>query len=225
MKDYQENIIPPFNQNEGDNFLYENPDSKVRIIFAGNSIAKHAPRPESGWLNDCGMAASSIDKDYVHLIAKKIKEYDPNVSFGIAQVAAHERRFFTEEPSLNYKPSHDFNANIVIMFYGANVSKDYDTMENPPKTFAQGYEDMRNYLSHDGKAAVFHSMGFYIRPNLDEEKKQVADKYGDPFIDISDIRSRDDSHGRFNHPSDEGMAAIADRFWEYIEPIVKDLTK
>lgn len=222
MRDLQENIVPAMNQNAKNVYLHNN--GGIKILFVGNSITKHAPKPEMGWNNDHGMAASSIDKDYVHLLVEKIKKYDPNVSFSIAQVAGYERTFFDRSPDPDYRAAADFDADIVTMFFGANVSKEYNTMENPPKTFGKAYEELRNYLSHDGKATVIHMQGFYIRPNLDAEKKAVADKYGDPFIEIADIQSREETHGRFNHPSDLGMQEIADRFWEELEPVVRRLT-
>ena len=85
MKDFKENIVPAINQNSENVFLYNNENSKIKVLFVGNSIAKHAPKPSIGWNNDCGMAASSPDKDFVHLTVKKIADkYDENVSFGIA---------------------------------------------------------------------------------------------------------------------------------------------
>jgi hypothetical protein len=120
-------------------------------------------------------------------VLAKIREYDPNVAYCIAQVASFERGFFEETADLNYAEAAAFKPDIVIMFYGANVSRDYDTMENPPRTFGDSFEEMRNLLSNDGKAKVYISEGFYIRPVLDAEKKAVAEKYGDTFIeDISD---------------------------------------
>ena len=157
----------------------------------------------------------------VHLVVKKIMEkYDKNVSYGIAQAAHYARTFFECGPERDYSAAKDFSANIVLMFWGANVPKTYDTMENPPKTFDRAYEDMRNFLSSE-KTAVYHSMGFYIRPILDEAKMKVSEKYGDTFIDISDIRSLPEAHGLFNHPGDLGMKLFADRFFEAIEQDVK----
>lgn len=221
MKDFQENIIPAANQNDRSVYIHDN--TGLRIVFAGNSITKHAPKPEVGWTNDCGMAASSTENDYVHLVLEKIREYDKNVAWCIAQVADFERGFFKHTAAYGYQSAADFGADIVIMFFGANVSKDYDTMENPPKTFGEAFEDMRNLLSNNGKAKVYISEGFYIRPVLDAEKKAVAEKYGDTFIKMDDIRSREDTHGMFNHPGDLGMKEIAERFWEHIEPEVKRL--
>lgn len=223
MRNFQENIISAEKQNSKPVWISEN--TGIRITFAGNSITKHAPKPQVGWDRDCGMAASCIEKDYVHLILSKIREYDPNVAWCIAQVAGFERGFFDQRAEDEYKPAADFDPDIVIMFYGANVSKEYDVMENPKRTFGNSFEEMRNLLSNGGKAKVFISEGFYIRPVLDAEKKAVALKYGDTFIEIDDIRTRADTHGMFNHPGDLGMEEIANRFWQYIEPEIKKLTQ
>ena len=225
MQNFQENIVPALGQNSANVFVYNNENSKLRILFVGNSITKHAPRPSIGWHRDCGMAASSVDCDYVHLMVRRIMEkYDKNVSYGIAQVARYEREFFECGPERDYAAAREFGADIVVMFFGANVQKDYDTMENPPKTFAQAYGDMRNYLASP-KTAVYHSMGFYIRPVLEAGKLEVADKYGDTYIDISDIRALPETHGEFNHPSDLGMQMIADRFFETIEDDLKRICR
>ena len=41
MKDFQENIIPAEKQNGRNVYVHEN--TGIRILFAGNSITKHAP--------------------------------------------------------------------------------------------------------------------------------------------------------------------------------------
>lgn len=221
MKDYQENIVPALGQNSDNVFLYKNAKCKLKILFVGNSIAKHAPKPSIGWDRDCGMAASSVDCDYVHLVVKKIMEkYDKNVSYGIAQAAQYARMFTECGPERDYSAAKDFGADLILMFYGANVPKTYDVDPNPKKTFGAAYEEMRNFLSN-GRAEIFHSQGFYIREKLDSEKRSVAEKYGDVFINIEDIRNLPESHGLFNHPGDLGMKMLADRFFEVIEPAVK----
>ena len=224
MIDYQENIVPALGQNSANVFLYKNSNSKIRILFVGNSIAKHAPKPSIGWNRDCGMAASSADCDYVHLIVKMIMEkYDKNVSYGIAQAAQYARTFTEKGPECDYSAARDFGADLILMFFGANVPKTYDSEENPIKAFGQAYEDMRNYLTDGRDVPVFHSQGFYVRERLDAEKLEVARKYGDVFINIEDIRSLPESHGLFNHPGDDGMRMLAERFFSVIESAVKDI--
>ena len=104
----------------------------------------------------------------------------------------------------------------VCLFFGANVPKDYD-----PKAdggFGKAVEAVRDYIDNGGKTKFLISEGFYIRPALDAEKKEVAAKHGDVFVPMDDIRRRDDVRGRFNHPSDNGMRLIANRFWEHLAP-------
>ncbi len=227
MNKYQENIVSSVNQNEVDEFLFPNKDSKLRILFVGNSITKHAIMPSIGWTRDCGMAASDIDHDYVHVMVKMIKEkYDPNVSYAMLQVANYERQFMQITPDELYpeKMAQSFGADIILFFFGANVPKTYDPMpdEEKPKRFAQAYEDLRTHLKTENNT-IFHSMGFYIRPVLEKEKLEVIEKYGDTYIDISDIRERDDTHGMFNHPGDLGMQVLAERFFSVLEPKIKEI--
>lgn len=221
MNKFQENIIPSFNQNRGNYFPHEG--NGLRVLFVGNSITKHAPKPSVGWNRDCGMAASEVDKDYVHLLVEKIKKYDNDVSYSIFQVADFERNFDNLDLIDFTKEAVKYKADIIIMFFGANVSKEYDKLEDPPVRFGTAYGVLRNFLASNPNAKVFHSQGFYIREKLNAEKKAVAEKHGDVYMTIDEIIATPESRGMFNHPGDKGMQMIADRFWEYIEPEVKRL--
>ena len=213
VRDLQENVVPATGQNKKPVFVH--PDSGTRILFAGNSITKHAPKPQIGWEKDCGMAASCLENDYVHLFMKRFREeIDPHAAFCIAQVAPFEHDFFTMQPGELFQEAADFDADLVLMFFGANVDKAYDTAENPPVRFGEACERLRDFFTPTGRARVFYSEGFYIRPVLDEEKRQAALHRGDGFISIRDIREREDTHGLFNHPNDLGMRLLADRFFE-----------
>ncbi len=223
MRDLQENAVPAEKQNETNFFLYDN--TGIRVMFVGNSITRHSPKPDIGWVRDCGMAASDLDHDYVHVLMSKIRQYDPHAAHSICQVAELERRY--DEPDVlgHYLKAADFHPDIVIMFFGANVpANKCDDDPEQVALFRQTYRRTRDML-RDGRAKVFHSEGFYIRPALDEAKKQVADECGDGWITLGDIRTREDTHGDFNHPSDLGMVEIAQAFWQVIEPTVKELTQ
>ena len=221
---YQENIVPAIGQNDTNVFLHKRQGSKIRLLIVGNSISKHAPKPSIGWNRDCGMAASSEDRDFVHLLVAKIEEkYDKNVSWGIAQAAQYARTFTENGPECDYSLARDFGANVILMFFGANVPHEYDSASEHKKTFGEAYRDMRNYLSSDSGASVFHSMGFYKRPVLEAEKRTVAEQYGDVYIDITDIQDAPEAHGLFNHPSDIGMQMLADRFFDALDSTLAKL--
>ncbi len=217
MKDLQENIISSVNQNKYDTYIYG--DKGFKVLFAGNSITRHGLKPEVGWNRECGMAASSVEKDYVHLFMKKVREeYRSDASFAIAQVANYERSL-NAEALKTYEFAKEYKPDVLIMFFGANVSKDHDTDPALTEKFRAAYEDMRNYLKSEN-TLVFHSQGFYIRPVLDEQKEKIAKKYGDTFINIENIRNREETHGMFNHPGDLGMEEIADAFWKAVKPLL-----
>ena len=42
------------------------------VVIIGNSIRQHGKAPQIGWNYDWGMAATSRDKDYAHVLYKKI---------------------------------------------------------------------------------------------------------------------------------------------------------
>ncbi len=45
-----------------------------RVLFLGNSITRHGVLEKIGWNLDCGMAASALEKDYVHLVANGLAQ-------------------------------------------------------------------------------------------------------------------------------------------------------
>ena len=213
----QKNIVPAADQLDKPIFFNGNGE-KLRIMFVGNSITKHRPKPEIGWNNDCGMAASCTENDYVHQFLKKVREeYSTDISWAIVGAPNFERNLDPEAIDTYYDIAKDYNPDIMIMFFGANVPHEYDQEKIHRFKFGDSYEALRNYLAGDN-TLVFHSEGFYIRPVLDNDKKEVAKKYGDTYISIDDIRKRVDTHGQFNHPNDLGMQEIAERFWSIIKP-------
>ena len=217
MENLQENIIPSSNQNSKDVFIHGNPGFKV--LFLGNSITKHSPKPEVGWTNDCGMAASSLEKDYVHVFMQKLRAVSPGASFAIAQVANFERGFLTHAPAEFFSAAQHYDPDVILGFYGANVDKNYST-ECPKGSFAAATRGLLEFLNPAGRAKVFLSGGFYIRPELDAEKQALCAEKGYTYIDLGDIPHRKETHGKFNHPSDLGMAEIAEVFWQAVKPLL-----
>lgn len=218
MNYLQENVVPAQKQNAFRVFRQDG--NGLRILFVGNSITRHGPKPSIDWYKDCGMAASDIEHDYVHLLLKKIGEKHPDLGYCIAQVAEVEQHYDNPEILMNYEKAAKFGADIVVMFFGANVPKKRcDPYPEQVAVFESTYRKMRNLFSKDG-AKVFHVEGFYIRPILDEVKKRVSKEYGDFFIELGEIRTREDTHGLYNHPNDQGMDEIADCIWKEIQPYI-----
>lgn len=225
--DFQENPVPAIGQNAKDQKAFDPAKKGPRVLFVGNSITLHGPRPQIGWTNNCGMAASSRDKDYVHILQKKITAVRPDAQCCLLQVSgSFERSFYKKDWSCErlFRWAREFRPDVIVLFFGANVPKEYDagTMSpTPVRTFGDALELFRTYLDPDGKACVLFSQGFYVRPKLDAEKETVAVKHGDIFVNMEDVRSRKDAHGRYGHPGDLGMVLIAERFWRHIEKHIR----
>lgn len=214
MPNYQENIVPAQNQNRADIFIYG--EGRPRVLFVGNSITKHAPKPDIGWTRDCGMAASCLENDYVHIFGREYTKKHPGASYGILQAANFERGFADFDIEGRYRDAIEWAPDVVIMFFGANVSHEYDAAEAPEVRFGDRYEALRNALGQGG-ARFYHAEGFYLRPKLTEERRAVCDKYGDVWIGMGGINDLPEAHGQFNHPGDLGMRLIAERMLEYVD--------
>lgn len=82
------------------------------------------------------MAASATEKDYVHLLMQKIRrEYRADASFAIATAADFERGFmnsdFWKTLETRYAAAKDYRPHMILMFFGANVPKDYEKRRVP----------------------------------------------------------------------------------------------
>ena len=223
--DFQANPVPAIGQNAKDQTVFDATKKGPRVLFVGNSITLHGPRPQIGWTNSWGMAATCRDNDYVHLLQRKIAAARPDAQCCLLQVAASfERSFFLADWSCekNFAWARAFKPDVIVLFFGANVPYEYDAGKmKPARTFGDALDAFLSYLDPDRKAHVLMSQGFYMRPKLDAEKESVARRRGDVFVNMEDIRSRKDVRGRYNHPGDLGMRLIAERFWEKMEDAVK----
>lgn len=222
--DFQENKVPAEKQ-VWKRFFFE-PHEGLRVLFVGNSITRHDPKPEIGWELDCGMAATSLENDYVHVMQKYISEMVPNAIFGTCHISDFEREFLTmKDLKKEFEGSVEFKPNLVIMFFGANVAWKWAEevgFENATVIFAEAYERLRNAFADGREVDFFHVQGFYNKPHLDAAKEIVAKKYGDKYVLLNDhIRFNEDFRGMYKHPNDAGMKAIADHLWENIKSTVE----
>ena len=67
-----------------------------KVLFIGNSITRHGPKPEIGWPNDWGMAASAPEKDYVHQTVALLEEKGVRVDFAFANFSKWEVNYWDD---------------------------------------------------------------------------------------------------------------------------------
>ncbi|MFN0051792.1 MAG: family 10 glycosylhydrolase [Planctomycetales bacterium] len=199
-----------------------------RILFLGNSLTLHGPKPDIGWRGNWGMAASAQDKDYVHLLTAAISartggrlilEPTPidgtksveNV-FNIANVL--ERGYATYDAS-KIRRQLDWKANIVVVQCGENVPADgFDAT-----TFYKALRTMLDDLQAASDPQIFVTGKILSgNPGLDDIQRKVCaeDAAHRTFVDLSEYAATSSLNGRFGHPGDAGMEWIADRLFAAI---------
>ena len=201
---------------------FYNPNGKgVRVMFVGNSITLHGVKEDIGWFNDCGMAASSPEKDYVHILMNKISEKQKDASFCICQVADWERGYKNGAETYSlFEEARAFGADILIARFIENCpSNDFDG-----ELFKTEYKRLLGYLDAYAKARIVITDGFWHHP-ADKFIAEIAEEINASFVTLGDLGEKEEmkaiglfAHGGVaNHPGDKGMEKIAERIWEKIK--------
>lgn len=198
------------------------------ILFLGNSITVH-PAYE-GWGSNTdpwGMAATTKSKDYVHVLTSAI-----DATTGGSLTLASPNPLPTAWVPADGTPSYNGNVlNVADIFERSYSTWDNARVQNqlngkPDIAVLQFGENMRGGTTEQFKAALETLMDglknssnphmfvtsfiLFDNPEIDAIKQQVCAE--DPshriFVDINNV-----GLGSFAHPSDEGMAVIANTLY------------
>jgi hypothetical protein len=200
------------------------PDGDIKVVFIGNSITLHDVAPKIGWTNRWGMAASSQEKDYVHLVAAGIeRETGRKPQLIVKNLYEFEHYFRT----------YDFSAlddlvaakpDFLVIALGENV-KDLKT-EEERLAFQSAFGKLLDRFTASGEKPRAVVRGVFW-PN---EAKDIcmgnaardhaipfvkADFAGDPAMKAIGLFAH---AGVANHPGDGGMAAIANAILKTLFP-------
>lgn len=190
-----------------------------RILFLGNSITRHGPKPEIGWTSDWGMAASARDKDFVHLVTSSISRTAgtaPRVM--VRTIAAFERRHATYDLDEELSEAFEFRADLIIVAIGENVPR-LDSKKSKAQ-FAESFGKLLRRLKADNHPTIVVRSCFWANPTKDEILRQGCLEAGGIFVDIGKLGKDESNYARSErkfphkgvaaHPGDKGMQAIAD---------------
>jgi hypothetical protein len=198
-----------------DRIIEPPPGAKINsILILGNSILRQPPKPDIGWNNDWGMAATVIDSDFVHLLTKEIYNRNPTVIVKFENIAQFESNHatynFTQLKSLRYP-------DLLIMRISENVSdtnkfyRDYDSLIK--------YISPKNILITDGfwrgnlsnitiySYAINNNLSFVNLTSLDKKEYKALGQFINPGVAV--------------HPSNKGMYAIKEKIWKAIKGYFK----
>lgn len=222
MNQIDKNDVPAAAQlHEISHVSYVNSEGKgLRVLVVGNSITLHEAKPEIGWYNSFGMAASAKERDYVHLLMGKIAAAYPDAAFCIAQVAQWEQQYANGSAVLpQYAAARDFGADVIIMRCIENCHN--RTLD--PIALKREYGRLVDFLKSNPAAKVILTTGFW-KHNGDGVIRAIGEERGYPVVELGDLGELDEMKaiglfehkGVANHPGDKGMQVIADRIWEVI---------
>ena len=187
----------------------------VKVLFLGNSITLHGPAAGIGWTNCWGMAASSAERDYAHIVTRGIeKELGRKADVRIRNIADFERGWQTWKPAEQLAGDLAFKPDYLIVAIGENTS-DHDL-----NGFGAAFERvLAAFCGPDGKIVPKTVVRGVFWPNAakDAVLSAAAGKVGAKFV-RTDFRDEPGmiagtklfSHpGVAAHPGDAGMARTA----------------
>ncbi len=195
-------------------YILGDEDGSVKIAVLGNSITRHGPKPDIGWNNDFGMAASDREHDYVHRLFSKLTESGKRVCFFVKQFAFWERNL-TGEFADDYSDVKEFHPDIVVFRLGENVDSKTDA-----SVFEAETERLLDYVG-SGSAKLLLTTCFWHKDMVDDVIRKICEKHGLTPCELGDLGERAEmkaiglfEHGGVAaHPGDLGMENIAERIF------------
>lgn len=201
--------------------FYNQCGSGKRIMLIGNSITLHGVKPDIGWEYEHGMAASSKEKDYVHLLMNKINSVSSDNAFCVCQAANWEMAYKDGDSTFKlYENAREFGADILIFRIMENCPADNFDSE----AFKREAKKLLSYLDASGSAQIILTTPFWHHPG-EESIEELAEEMNLPLVRLGDLGERDEMKalglfwhdGVANHPGDLGMQHIADRIFEKVK--------
>lgn len=198
-----------------------------KVLILGNSITFHGAKPSVGWTGNWGMAASSAEKDYVHILQAKMKAIQPDVKLKSGNIAADfERQFWKYNPD-DFKDYKAFDPDLIILVIGENIDDAMAVKEGLGTYLGQFVKE----LSGRSNVKVCLVGSFWPNKNIDNIMKMTAGRNNWSYVDLQGLYKERNKNTAINqyqnrgvgmHPSDQGMESIAERIWNSLQGLFVD---
>lgn len=221
-------------------FAPENEKSVVKgendylILMIGNSITRHRTDPDIlakyGWDHCSGMAASCMEKDYAHLLAKKIQEMMPDRNIRLIFYDAQNADQLQRQKAKDM----DFEPDLIVYQGGEHWgTSQLPGLENLYRTMIQtlraSYPSAKlitigiwNPLCRDEFQEFSSEKNSMIIENI---QKTVSAEFGIPFVSVLAFSQDPDNTGYGKvapvrwHPNDNGMRCYAEAAFEAFQKL------
>lgn len=204
-------------------------ENNYNYLAIGNSITKH-PLADYWW-SECGMAATSTDKDYYHIVLNHLKEEKDDVISNAYNFSIWETLYTDRAETLEVLDYYlDEFLSLITVQLGENA-QNLDTFESD-------FEYLINHIQEASPSAEIIVIGdFWENKNRDEMKKEAAERCGVKYISLNEMNKNKKEYecgigtevfgedgkvhtvehsGVAAHPNDEAMRYIADKIIENI---------
>lgn len=190
-----------------------------KVLFLGNSITRHGPKPDIGWTGNFDMAATAEEKDFVHLVTAGLaKKWGAAPEVMVRNLAELERQYATYDVQEKLKEPAAFRADLIIVAIGENVPPFKD--EDAQQQFAAKLREVLKHLKGERHPVLLVRSCFWPSTSKDKILREVCQETGGVFVDIGTIGKVEANYARSertiahagvgSHPGDQGMKAIAD---------------
>ena len=197
-----------------------------KVLFLGNSITLHGPAPNIGWTGNWGMAASTREKDYVHLLLDRIaKAAGGKPAVMVKNIADFERRQSDFNLSDGLKDELAFEADLIVIAIGENAAS--PKTDDAKAKYSAAFANLLAELKKRGQPTLFVRSCFWADPAKDQIMKKACEDAGGVFVDNGKLGGDESNYARSErkiehagvagHPGDKGMQAIADTLWSAIQ--------
>ncbi len=195
-----------------------------RVLVIGNSITWHPPNAELGWYGDWGMAASSAENDFLHILRTKFRSRFENVELKGVNVFPFESGFETVSLEDEFEAIKGSSPDILIIRLGENVP--LESLEG--YNFSIALRDFVNFILEEKSATVIITSTFWESKKIDAQLVHASKEGNWNYIPIGHLGESDANMaiGEFEnefvglHPNDKGMHEIASIIWSEIEKLI-----
>lgn len=196
-------------------------EAKLKVMFIGNSITIHEIRPELGWNRLCGMAASSLENDYVHHVIRYLQQKEDKLSVYVYSGKLWELDYYKFK-NLDYvlKEIEQYQPDIIIIRIGENA---YPNLQKYGYDLFPTFNRLVEFSKQTAKY-VFVTSLFWKNDIIDDVILKAVKENDAFYIDIRDLNIPENKAiGLFenvdvaSHPGDLGMQRIAERIIDSLE--------
>lgn len=199
-----------------------------KLLILGNSVALHGPAPQIGWRGKWGMAASSRDKDFAHVLHSQVcKAAQGEPELLVLNLADFERKQTDFDFDQGLKESLAFEADVTIVAVGANAPA-LETEEAKTR-YRMAFEQLLSRLQPKKATTLLVRGEFWPDPTKEQIMREVCEKAGGTYVPLKDLNKEPanlgsadqkfEHEGVAGHPGDRGMQLIADELWHALEKL------